>query len=295
MCAAGLAHSPTMLRLLECEQHVADLNTAFDDDTDWWQLLLLVLVEQHTGKQNSQSRKHDFQLRLQSKKKSSFWDPMLRTVDDGGSAPSGSTGYTCAFMWGDAEHKMLAHTSLDMQVTIEGLIAVHDTEWILTAFDKALFDNLTKDDYTHAKCFATTRGVDFNVNVGAAAASSTTTADTAPTTMSVCSPFFDLLNHKPSLEANAQFQVAVQSDSGGVAASTNGDGSKSGRSIQVSATKNIPAGQQIFVSYIANSISSGKDDWYLLHRYGFCSSDGENASPPPHPQPNWQYIVDKAA
>ena len=49
MCAAGLAHSPTMLRLLECEQHVADLNTAFDDDTDWWQLLLLVLVEQHTG------------------------------------------------------------------------------------------------------------------------------------------------------------------------------------------------------------------------------------------------------
>lgn len=81
------------------------------------------------GKQNSQSRKHDFQLRLQSKKKSSFWDPMLRTVDDGGSAPSGSTGYTCAFMWGDAEHKMLAHTSLDMQVTIEGLIAVHDTEW----------------------------------------------------------------------------------------------------------------------------------------------------------------------
>lgn len=32
-------------------------------------------------------------------------------------------------MWGDAEHKMLAHTSLDMQVTIEGLIAVHDTEW----------------------------------------------------------------------------------------------------------------------------------------------------------------------
>lgn len=100
---------------------------------------------------------------------------------------------------------------------------------------------------------------------------------------SVCSPFFDLLNHKPSLEANAQFQVAVQSDSGGVAASTNGDGSKSGRSIQVSATKNIPAGQQIFVSYIANSISSGKDDWYLLHRYGFCSSDGENASPPPAP------------
>lgn len=54
---------------------------------------------------------------------------------------------------------------------------------ILTAFDKALFGNLTKDDYTHAKCFATTRGVDFNVNVGAAAASSTTTADTAPTTM----------------------------------------------------------------------------------------------------------------
>lgn len=112
---------------------------------------------------------------------------------------------------------------------------------------------------------------------------------------SVCSPFFDLLNHKPSLEANAQFQVAVQSDSGGVAASTNGDGSKSGRSIQVSATKNIPAGQQIFVSYIANSISSGKDDWYLLHRYGFCSSDGENATSPPHPQPHWQYIVDKAA
>ena len=253
MCTAGVAHSPTIQRLLESE-YVAELNALFKGDTDWWVLLLMILVERHKRVDQPEPAP------------ASFWEPMLRSVDEGGCAPSKADGYTCAYTWGDAEDRILAQSSEDMQITVEGMVAVHEEEWpqvfrILTSFDHGRFSTMTHADYTYAKCFMTTRGIDYVCTRAEAAAGagkgggSRATLTPSPETKGVCCPLFDLLNHKPFDEANAQFQVV---EKGGV--------------VQVSAKNDIPAGEQIFISYCANAgPGSHADDWYLLHRYGFCA------------------------